>query len=158
MAQHSKYEAVVKMGNMSIMINANGVIYPANVTLSPSEHNGVALISEVLRRLRSDRPIEIDMPPTIMVAIDKLVMCEWLDSGTLKVHDKEPDRKWKHCDNEVQALAAQRSFTCNESLSKALPKKRTDTIKEIAMMQLGIKVDKPEKYDSDSNKQPLLKD
>lgn len=149
----AKYEGTVRIGSSTIMINANGIVYPSNCLLSPSENNGVALIAEILRRLRCGKSLEVEMPRSIMIAVDKLVMCEWLDSGTLKVHADEPNRKWMHCDTEVEAIAAKRSFTCYESLSRTLPSKRTDTMREVALMQLGfVPKEKEERENEDVTK------
>lgn len=151
-----KYDAIMTINNTSVVINANGINIPASNNFSRSEMNGIALIGEILHRLRTDKSLDVEVPNEVMIVVDPLVMCEWLDSGNLKIHQDRPTRKWKHCSNEVQAIAADRSFTCSESLSKAIPKSRTQFMVENARLRLGFTVEKDNKDNSDEATTPSV--
>jgi hypothetical protein len=132
-----KYEATIVVGQSTISILSSGrVLYPSKMELSPSENAAVTLIAEILRKLRADKSIELEIPPSMLMEIEPLIMCEWLDSGSLKIHEKQPERKWQHADSALQATAAKRSFTCYRSLLPQIPQKRTPQMAEQARMSL----------------------
>lgn len=91
--------------------------------MTSEELAAAAIISEMLTRLRSGKFVRYDFNAQSFEDETRLVKCEWLRSGNLKIHGPA-DKQYDHAENKEQALSKHRTFTCSVALSKLIPKKR----------------------------------
>ena len=92
-------------------------------TMSADEFAAAAIISEVLTRLRGGKFVSYDFNAKSFEDEARLVKCEWLKSGNLKIHGPT-EKQHDHADTVEEAMHKHRTFTCSVSVSRLIPKKR----------------------------------
>lgn len=100
-------------------------------SLTGDELAGLAMINEILRRLRTGKLLTYDFDPIALTNDQEIVLCEWLKSGNLKINTTadgnyyHPPRRWQHADTIEDATTRDRSFSCTLALAMLLPKRRS---------------------------------
>lgn len=102
-------------GNINIAVNEK--------KMTSEELAAIAVISEVLARLRNGKFIDYSFNIKSFENSTALVKCEWLRSGNLKIHGPT-DRPYEHAESVDEAIQRHRTFTCSVSISALLPKRR----------------------------------
>lgn len=131
-ASDKDIEGNIQIGNAFCQFTTMGdVVFNGEVT--SDQMAALAMINEILRRLRSGRLIQYDFDPLSLDNEERLVHCEWLPSGNLKMHKNKdgslevPTRKWHHAWTQAEAMSRPRGFTCLLSLAQTLPRRRIIT-------------------------------
>lgn len=127
----SKFVQVnISIGKASISlqtdtVNNNGPvsIFGAD-DLTQDELSFVAAISGMVRALASGHPISYVFQPEKECDMNRLVSCEWMSSGTLRIKPGTVTRMYEHAETQEEAVSRARSFTCKFGLAIRLPKKR----------------------------------
>lgn len=104
--------------------NNGAVQISGNSTITQDEFAMLGVISSMVRQLTSGNPLCYTFKPEEEVDIHRLVMCEWLINGTLRIKPGVAARRYQHAETEEEALQRGRSFTCEYSLALRLPQKR----------------------------------
>lgn len=112
------------------VIMPNGIVKVEEKTVEISVRSGQALtldelaaiaaITETIRMLRSGKFVHYEFNPTNLADENKLVKCEWLRSGNLKIHGNT-DKLYRYVETYEEAMLEQRTFTCRRSLLAKLP-------------------------------------
>lgn len=92
--------------------------------LTGNEMAAMALINDLLRRLRLGRSLEYDFDPNSLMDHGRLVTCRWLTSGNLKIENEPPIRHFNHAVTVDEALSRPRSFTTTLAIANCLPRNR----------------------------------
>lgn len=136
-------EANIQIGNAFCQFTPLGDII-INGELTSDQMAGIAMINEILRRLRSGRLVQYDFDPIMLDNEERLVHCEWLKSGNLKIHKNNdgsleiPTRRWNHAWTRAEAMSRARGFTCTLSLLQMLPRRRVGVVvKELTAEQMS---------------------
>lgn len=106
-------------------VNNNGPvsIYGAD-ELTQDELAFIAAISGMIRALASEHPISYVFRPEQECDMERMVSCEWLSSGTLRIKPGTVHRPYQHAETRDEAVSRLRSFTCKYGLAIRLPNKR----------------------------------
>lgn len=102
----------------------NGQVTVANGILNQDELAMVGIISSLVRQLTIGNPLCYVFKPEEEIEVHRLVMCEWMINGGLRIKPGTATRKYQHAETQEEALKRERSFTCEYSLAIMLPKKR----------------------------------
>lgn len=119
----------ISVGDAHISIESdpdgnNGQVQLSGGIVSQDIFAMAGIISSMMRIIMSGKPLCFVFRPEQEVDLTRLVMCEWLLSGTLRIKPGVAARRYQHAETAEQALVRTRAFTCEYALALRLPAKR----------------------------------
>lgn len=129
MAKPRMIKTFVTIGDVHCSIESdvagnNGQVTIHGGAITQDEMAMLGIISSMMRTIMSGNPLCFVFKPEQEVDIHRLVTCEWLGNGVLRIKEGKPHRKYQHAETQEQAVSREKSFTCPYSLALVLPKKR----------------------------------
>jgi hypothetical protein len=121
----------IQLNQTFIQFDTAGTVEIKGAPLTADEMAAIAHVSELLRRLRTGKVITYDFDPLAFQDGERMISCEWLPSGNLKLNmddsgenPRQVNKRYDHAFSISQAMSKHRTFTCSLNLYMMLPRRR----------------------------------